>query len=501
MINQMKSERSATGIEGLDDILGGGLTSRRLYLVEGDPGAGKTTLAMQYLLEGVRQREKGLYITLSETREELEAAARSHGWTLEGLEVVELIASEHELEGDSHLTMFHPSELELGETTKRMLEAVNRINPARVIFDSLSELRLLAQNPLRYRRQVLALKSFFAGRNCTVLLLDDRVTQGEDKQLQSIAHGVIHLEQLAPLYGAERRRIRVVKFRGRRYRGGYHDFSIRTGGIIAFPRLIAAEHDQAKAHAQISSGNADLDQLLGGGVDRGTSTLLLGPAGSGKSTIAAQYAIAATERGDHAAIFAFDESLTTLRNRMSSLGKPFKEGAGKGELMVRSIDPAELTPGEFAHQVREAVERDQARVVVIDSLNGYLNSMPEERFLTAQLHELLMYLGKKGVATMLVVAQHGLMGNTTAAPVDTSYLADSVILFRYFEDRGSVKKAVSVMKKRSGRHEDTIREIHFDAKGIHLSSPLTQFRGVLTGVPVLREESNTPHFSKGSAIP
>jgi circadian clock protein KaiC len=501
MIGQMKNERSATGIEGLDDILGGGLTPRRLYLIEGDPGAGKTTLAMQYLLEGVRHGEKGLYITLSETRIELEAAAKSHGWTLEGLEVVELIASESELEGNSHLTMFHPSEVELGETTKLMLEAVNRINPVRVIFDSLSELRLLAQNPLRYRRQVLALKSFFAGRNCTVLLLDDRVTQGEDKQLQSIAHGVIQLEQLTPVYGAERRRIRVVKFRGSRYRGGYHDFSIRTGGIVVFPRLVASEHGQAMTQVAISSGNADLDHLLGGGVDRGTSTLFLGPAGSGKSTIAAQYAIAATHRGDHAAIFTFDESLTTLRNRMNSIGSRFKEGVEKGEVMLRSVDPAELTPGEFAHQVRESVERDNARVVVIDSLNGYLNSMPEEHFLTSQLHELLMFLGKKGVATMLVVAQHGIMGSTPAAPVDTSYLADSVILFRYFEDRGRVKKALSVVKKRSGQHEDTIREVNFDEAGIHLSGPLTQFRGILTGVPVLSGENNHPGFPKGGALP
>ena len=475
--------RSRTGIEGFDDILGGGFTRDRLYLIDGDPGAGKTTIALQYLLEGAREGEKGLYVTLSETREELTAVAASHGWSLDSIEIVELVASEKDLVSDSQLTMYHPSEVELNETTKSVLDAVKKANPSRIVFDSLSELRLLAQNSLRYRRQILALKQFFAGRRCTVLLLDDKTSDGSDTQLQSIAHGVISLEQLAPAYGAERRRIRIMKFRGAQYRGGYHDFTIKRGGIVVFPRLVAAEHHTDFNRTRIESGVTALDSLLGGGPDRGTSTLLLGPAGSGKSTIAVQYAVAAAARGDHAVIFAFDESAATLEARTASLGIRFVEGKAAGQVKVQQIDPAEVSPGEFAHMVREAVDRDQARVVVIDSLNGYINAMPEERFLTAQLHELLTYLGHKGVTTLMVVAQHGVMGTGMVSPVDTSYLADSVILLRYFENAGRVKKAISVLKKRSGPHEESIREMHFDGNGIHLSEPLSQFQGILTGVP------------------
>jgi circadian clock protein KaiC len=478
------SPRAATGIKGLDDILGGGLVRDRLYLVDGDPGAGKTTLALQYLLEGAARGEKCLYVTLSETKEELTASAHSHGWSLDALELVELIASEKDLAGDTHVTMYHPSEVELSETTRSVLDAVERVNPTRVVFDSLSELRLLAQNSLRYRRQILALKQFFIGRRCTVMLLDDKTSEGSDTQLQSIAHGVLSLEQLAPLYGAERRRLRVMKLRGTSYRGGYHDFCIKRGGLEVYPRLIAAEHLQPFDRSAIASGVARLDALLGGGPDRGTSTLLLGPAGSGKSTIAVQYAVAAASRGDHAVVFIFDESAETLAVRTASLGIRLRQGSGPGEVRVQQIDPAEVTPGQFAHMVRDAVEREQARVVVIDSLNGYLNAMPEESFLTIQLHELLTYLGRQGVTTLMVVAQHGLMGSGMQTPVDTSYLADCVVLLRYFESRGSVKKAISVVKKRSGSHEDTIRELRFDGKGIHLSEPLAQFQGILTGVPV-----------------
>jgi circadian clock protein KaiC len=475
--------RSKTGVLGLDDILLGGLISHRLYLVDGDPGAGKTTLALQFLLEGVRAGEKCLYITLSETCEELTSGAASHGWSLAGVEIVELVAEAKDLDGESQVTMYHPSETELNETTSKVLSAVERTNPDRVVFDSLSELRLLAQSSLRYRRQILALKQFFVGRNCTVLLLDDRTSEGSDMQLQSIAHGVISLEQLAPIYGAERRRLRVMKFRGTSFRGGFHDFAIREEGLVAFPRLVASEHSEPFTRERIKSGVTALDTLLGGGPDRGTSTLLMGPAGSGKSTIAVQYAVAAAARGDHAAIFAFDESLATLEARSDAMGIKFKEGTRAGEIMVQQIDPAELSPGEFAWRVRECVERDAARVVVIDSLNGYLNAMPEEKFLTAQLHELLTYLGRRGVTTLMVVAQHGMLG-TMQSPVDTSYLADSVVLLRYFEYAGKVRKAVSVLKKRSGAHEESIRELRFDEQGIHLSEPLTQFRGILTGVPV-----------------
>jgi circadian clock protein KaiC len=475
--------RCKTGIPGLDDILLGGLIPYRLYLIDGDPGAGKTTLALQYLLEGINLGEKCLYISLSETKEELGAGAKSHGWTLDDIEIVELVAEEEELDGESQVTMYHPSEVELTETTRKVLAAVEKINPSRIVFDSLSELRLLAQSSLRYRRQILALKQFFIGRNCTVLLLDDRTSEGSDLQLQSIAHGVISLDQLAPIYGAERRRLRVMKARGTDFRGGYHDFTIREGGLVVFPRLVASEHSEPFARDRIKSGVTALDALLGGGPDRGTSTLLMGPAGSGKSTIAVQYAVAAAARGDHAVIFAFDESPPTLEARTAALGIKLNEGSKPGQVKVQSVDPAELSPGEFAWMVREAVENDHARVVVIDSLNGYMNAMPEERFLTAQLHELLSYLGRQGVTTLMVVAQHGMLGTYMQSPIDTSYLADSVVLLRYFEYAGKVKKAISVVKKRSGAHEESIRELRLDKKGIHLSEPLTQFRGILTGVP------------------
>ncbi len=478
-------ERSGTGIAGLDDILGGGLPSRRLYLLDGDPGAGKTTLSLQYLLEGVKAGEKCLYVTLSETREELIEGARSHGWSLEGIDIVEMGADEGELDSESQVTMFSQSEVELAATIGRVLDAVARVNPQRVVFDSLSELRLLAQSSLRYRRQILALKSFFIGRHCTVLLLDDHTSEDSDLQLQSIAHGVISLEQYAPLYGAARRRLRVIKLRGAEYRGGYHDFSIQRGGLQVYPRLIAAEHGDTFSKGPIRSGIATLDTLLGGGPERGTSTLLLGPAGSGKSTIAVQYAVAAAERGDHAVIFAFDESLHTLRSRTKGLGIRLEEGTLSGQITLRQIDPAELSPGEFVQLVRNSVERDAATVVVIDSLNGYLNAMPDEKFLINQLHELLSYLGRLGVTTIMVAAQHGLVGSHMSSPVDTSYLADSVVLLRFFEHGGKVKKAISVVKKRSGAHEETIRELRFSSStGIVLSEPLTQLRGILTGVPV-----------------
>ena len=446
----LPTKRSRTNIPGFDDILNGGFIPHRLYLVDGNPGSGKTTLGLQYLLEGIASGEKCLYITLSETREELLAGAASHDWSLEGIEIVELIAEEKDLDGDTQVTMYSPSEIELNETTKKILDAVEKLNPSRVVFDSLSEMRLLAQNSLRYRRQILALKQFFIGRHCTVILLDDRTAEGSDLQLQSIAHGVITLEQLAPVYGAERRRLRVMKFRGTDFRGGYHDFAIRKGGIVAFPRLVASEHRQVFPRERIKSGVTALDTLLGGGPDRGTSTLLMGPAGSGKSTIAVQYAVAAAERGDHAVIFGFDESIETLEARTQSLGIQLRQGRDAGQVDLQQIDPAELSPGEFACRVCEVVERDQARVVVIDSLNGYMNAMPEEQFLTAQLHELLSYLGRQGVTTLMLVAQHGLIGTQMQAPVDTSYLADSVILLRYFEYGGKVKKAISIVKKRSG---------------------------------------------------
>lgn len=475
-----------TGIAGLDDVLAGGYTPHRLYLVEGNPGSGKTTLALQCLLEGVRLGEKGLYVTLSETKYELESVAKSHGWSLDQISILELVAPESELETDNQTAMFQPSELELGVTTKAILAEVERSKPQRVVIDSLSEVRLLAQSALRYRRQVLALKQYFIGRECTVFLLDDLTSESEDLQLESIAHGVVSLEQMSPDYGAERRRLRVSKLRGRKYRGGYHDFIIATGGLDVFPRLIAGEHVTGQKRGLLKSNNKELDKLVGGGLQYGTSAVLIGPAGSGKSTLAIQYARAAAGRGEHAVIFAFDERLETVLERTEGLGMDITGFLKSGHIQIQPIDTAELSPGEFAHLIRRAAEgsdgRPGAKVVVIDSLNGYLHAMPEERFLTAQLHELLTYLGHKGVVTFLLVAQHGISGNMQT-PVDTTYLADTVILFRYFEAMGEVRQAISVVKKRSGKHERTIREISLGEGGISIGKPLRDFHGVLSGTP------------------
>ena len=477
------TQRAKTGVAGLDEILCGGLITQRLYLVDGNPGAGKTTLALQFLLEGVRAGEECLYVTLSETRQELEAGAQSHGWSLEGIEIIELIADEKELESDEQLTMLPPSEVELNETTRGIIDAVKRSAPRRMVLDSLSELRLLAQSSLRYRRQILALKQFFVGRQCTVVMLDDRTAEGPDLQLRSIAHGVIALDSTSPAYGQTRRELEVLKFRGSDFVSGYHDFTIREGGLMVFPRLVSSQHVTSFTAGSIPSGVDQLDKLLGGGVERGTSTLLIGPPGSGKSTIALQYAAAATGRGDHAAAFLLDETRAALLARAAGIGMKLKEGPGAGEILLQQIDPAAISPGEFAHMVRNRVEAG-ASVVVIDSLNGYLNTMPQNNFLTAQLHELLSYLNAQGVATFLVVAQSGMMGPSMTSPVDASYLADSVVMLRYFEHLGEVKKAISVVKKRTGAHERAIRGLEFDAQGIHLSEPLMTLRGVLTGVPV-----------------
>src|ERR1051325_4918304 len=409
--------RLATGSVGLDRVLEGGFPANRLYLLEGDPGTGKTTLALQFLLEGARRGEPVLYVTLSETKEELTAVARSHGWSLEGVTLHELVPPEESLKAEAQYTIFHPSEVELGETTRAVIEEVERIQPRRVVFDSLSEMRLLARDPLRYRRQILALKQFFAGRKSTVLLLDDRTSADADLQVQSIAHGVVTLEQLELDYGAERRRLRVSKLRGSRFLGGFHDFNIRTGGVEVFPRLVAAGRHAEFKPGSVTSGVAELDALLGGGLDRGTGTLVLGPAGCGKSSLAAHFAAASARRGERAAAFIFDEGVNTYLNRAAGLGTDLRAEVEAGRLTVQQVDPAELSPGEFAHDVCEAVERDGARVVIIDSLNGYLQAMPDERFLTAQMQELLTFLNQQGVVTILVMAQHGFMGSVSS-PAD-----------------------------------------------------------------------------------
>ncbi|HSN21997.1 MAG TPA: ATPase domain-containing protein [Usitatibacter sp.] len=485
------SDASATGIAGLDDILYGGLTPYRLYLIEGVPGSGKTTLALQYLLEGARLGEPVLYVTLSETEEELRAMAKSHGWPLGGVTIRELVPPEESLQPAEQYTMFHPAEVELSETTRTILADVERLKPARLVFDSLSELRLLAGDPLRYRRQLLALKQFFRGRRCTVLLLDDLTSAGRDLQVQSIAHGVMLLEQMTPEYGADRRRLRVLKHRGRRFRGGYHDYLIGTGGLKVFPRLVASEHRRALEEHKLSTGIGPLDDLLGGGIERGTSTLIVGAAGTGKSTLAAQFVAAAAARGEKSAMFIFDESVNTLLSRMRGLGVNLEAARDKGLVAIRQIDPAELTPGEFAHLIRHEVEDNRAAAVVIDSLNGYLNAMPGERYLAIHLHELLMYLGDSGAATLLIGAHQGIIGTQMRTPVDASYLADAVVMMRYYEDRGEVRQAISVMKKRGGEHERTIREFSLGPGGIRVGEPLRDFRGVLTGVPILEPVAET----------
>lgn len=485
-----KTVKVATGISGLDDILHGGFPPGRLYLIQGDPGAGKTTLGMQFLMEGARRGERGIYVTLSETEEELRAVADSHGWGLEGIILHELSRTEQRLDAQEQNTFFHPSEIELNETTRPVLEVVERERPTRVVFDSLSEMRLLAGDPLRYRRQVLALKQFFIGRKCTVLFMDDRTSAAGDLQLQSLAHGVVSLEQLSPEYGGQRRRLRIVKLRGSRFRGGYHDFVIETGGLRVFPRLVAAEHDRDFGHATISSGITELDELLGGGLDRGTSNLLIGPAGAGKSTLATQYALVAATRGEKASIFIFDEGEKTFLARSAALHLDVKKHIDAGSVVLRRVNPAELSPGEFAHMVRASVEQEHARVVVIDSLNGYLNAMAEERSMILQLHELLAYLARQGVVTILVVAQHGLVGNSMETPVDVSYLADTVLLLRYFEHEGTVRQAISAIKKRQSSHERAIREIRMGPGGLRVGMPLTDFHGVLTGVPSYHGQRN-----------
>jgi circadian clock protein KaiC len=476
-------ESSPTGIAGLDDILCGGFTPFRLHLIEGVPGSGKTTLALQYLLEGARRGEPVLYVTLSETEEELRAVAKSHDWNMKGIVIRELVPPEQSLQPAEQYTMFHPAEVELSETIRAILADVEKIKPTRLILDSLSELRLLAGDALRYRRQLLALKQFFRGRKCTVLLLDDLTSATRDLQVQSISHGVLHLEQLVPEYGADRRRLRVLKHRARRFRGGYHDYLIRAGGMQVFPRLVASEHRGAVPEEKLASGIAGLDRLLGGGLERGTSTLIVGAAGTGKSSLAALFVVSCANRGERAAMFIFDESRHTLLSRARGLGIPLERVIQEGLVEVRQVDPAELTPGELVHAIRDAVERG-ARCVVIDSLNGYLNAMPGERFLTVQLHEVLMYLNERGVACLLVGAHQGMIGTQMHTPVDASYLADAVVLLRYYETRGEVRQAISVMKKRGGQHERTIREYVLEPGGIRVGEPLRHFRGVLTGVPV-----------------
>ena len=474
----------STGTSGLDAILGGEIDAGRVYLIEGTPGAGKTTLALSFLIEGVRQGDATLYITLSESEDELRAVAANHGWSLDGIDIFELVGAVG-LDGEAEQSVLHPAELELGETARAVMARVRACNPARVVFDSLSEIRLLAETPQRYRRQVLALKHFFGQQGCTVMMLDDRSSEPSstsgDLKLHSLAHGVVTLEQVALDYGAERRRLRVVKLRGNPFRGGYHDFTIQRGGLSVFPRLVANEHHAEFDHAPVSAGSAGLDRMLGGGLNPGTNTLLIGPSGAGKTTTAIGAVIAALRRDEHAAYFLFDEGLPTLLGRSAALGMDLRPFIGTGQLAIRQIDPAEMSPGEFAYRVRMAVERDRARLVVIDSLNAYLQSMPGERYLLLQMHELLTYLNQQGVITLMVLGQHGMVGRQVTTAVDISYLADCVVLLHYFEAGGEVRKAVSVMKTRTAYHESMIRELIIGPCGVSVGVPLP---GVVSGLPV-----------------
>lgn len=481
------ARRLSIGVRGLDEVLFGGLNPNRIYLLEGDPGTGKTTLALQFMLEGVRSGERCLYITLSETAEELRAVARSHGWALDGVTIFELTPPEANFSADQYYTLLHPSEVELSETIKLILDRIEQLQPDRVAFDSLAEIRLLAQDPLRYRRQVLAIKQFFAGRRSTALLLDDLTSRSHELQVHSITHGVIVLERLVREYGAERRRIQITKMRGANFRGGYHDVVIATGGLSVFPRISIDDTEEAAAGEMVASGVPALDVLLGDGVHRGTSMLLIGPAGAGKSSLATQYALAALDRGESAAIYTFDESRTTLLERSEGLGVHLKPHLNNGKLIIEAVNAAELSPGHFAHRVRERVEANPKGVVVIDSLNSYLNAMPAEQFLVMQMHELLAYLNRRGILSILVMAQQGLVGQMHS-PIDLSYLTDTVVLLRYFEFHGAVKKAISVIKKRSGAHEETIREFRLSPQGIFVGPPLSAFQGVLTGVPTYTGE-------------
>lgn len=483
--------RASTGIVGLDDVLGGGLARNRLHLLEGSPGTGKTTIALQFLLAGAKSGEAGIYVSLAETEEELRDGARSHGWEIgEGVEIFELVPPESVLDANQHQSLLYSSDLELGETITRIFQAIERLKPKRVVIDSLSEIRLLAQSSLRYRRQILALKHYFARHNSTVVMLDDLTTETTDRAVHSIAHSVIHLDQLASIYGGDRRRLRVVKCRGQSFRSGYHDFTVTRGGVRVFPRLSAAEHRQGFTGEPIRSGLPALDVLLGGGLAAGSSTLVVGPAGTGKSLLVLQFIAAAVARGERAALFVFDEELGLLFARSKALGIDLQAMCDAKKLFVEQMDAAELSPGEFSHRVRASVDRERIRTVAIDSLNGYQAAMPEEEFLTLHLHELLQYLNRCGAATFLTMAQHGMVGGEMRQPVDVTYIADSVIVLRYFEALGRVRRAMSIIKKRTGAHEDTIREFRIDGRGITLGEPLREFQGVLRGVPTYVGQSD-----------
>ena len=485
MNDQQGLPRASTGIEGLDAILGGGLPRERLYMIEGISGTGKTTFGLQFCLGGVRDGERAVYISLSETEDELRQVIDSHGWSAEGLVILSFADCVEDVAPGQEYTLFHPSEVELGQTTQWVLEAVEKYRPQRIVLDTLSGLRLMADDPLRYRRQIQSLRSYLTARGCTVLIIDETE---EDKsvlfQPRSLAHGVFCLQSVAPDYGPERRRLLVRKVRGIAYSSGYHDCRLTTGGLEIYPRLVASSHPPMRRGSEtVSSGIAGIDRLLGNGLQRGGSTLIMGAAGTGKSTIALNYCIAAAERGEKSVCYLFDERLDTAVARAEGLGMDLQRHLDSGMLQIRQVNPAEMSPGEFAHNLRTAAADSDLRLVVIDSLSGYMYAMPQERFLHLHLHELLSFLGSQGINVLLTLVQHGLVGEQVQTPAELSFLADTVMLLRYFEAKGEVRKAVSVFKNRAGPHETTIRELLMDASGISVGDPLRDFQGVLTGVP------------------
>lgn len=473
-----------TGIDGLDQILGGGLPRKRVYLAQGEPGTGKTTLGLQFLMQGLREGEPVLHITLSETKEEIIAVAESHGWSLDQVNVFEVKGNDAQLAAEDEYTAFHPAEVELGETVQQLLAEVERVKPARVVVDSLSEMRLLARDPLRYRRQIVALKHFFVDRGCTVLFLDDPANKVGELQFQTLAHGVFAFERLPPEYGKARRRMQVCKLRGVEFHDGYHDCVITNGGLVIYPRLVSLGQHSSVPLEKVCSGVKELDNLLAGGPERGTSMLIVGAAGVGKTTLTVQYAVAAAERGENCALFSFDERMDTLVSRAQGMGMNLRKHLQAGSITAEQIDPAVMSPGEFIGRVQRAVEKQHARLVIIDSLNGYLQSMPGDRFLIVQMHELLTYLAEQGVLSLVIVPQHGLLGSGVDTPIDLSYLADTVLLLRYFEHAGRVRKAISAVKTRGGPHEDSIREYKLTSDGVMVGEPLKSFQGVLSGNPV-----------------
>jgi circadian clock protein KaiC len=482
--------RVTTGIHGLDAILGGGLPAGHMYLVEGESGAGKTTLGLHFLLAGRQQGETCLWITMSETERELHAAARSHGWSLDGIHILNLLLTKEVLHADEQYSFFSPADVELSDTTKQILDKVKQLRPARVVFDPFSDIRYLARETLGYRRQILALRDFFSEQNCTVLLMQEmtRASPG-DIQAEALTHGYLTLLQESPEYGGQRRRIRIHKMRGIAFRDGFHDFVIRSNGIRVYPRLVPAEHFTELPDEIISTGLPELDRLLGGGCERGSSLLILGPAGVGKSSLAAQCALAAAERGEKVLFFMFDETMRAFATRTRKLGLPFHAHVSSGLIRLQQVDSAQFSPGEFAQRVIDAIDGEAIQTIVVDSLSGYINAMTEERFLATHLHELLTYLTYKNVFTIMTLAQHGVLGENVMSPVDLSYLADTVMLIRYFEAFGAIRRAVSVVKKRSGPHETLIREMLIrDGRGIALGDPLSRFQGVLTGRPTFTGE-------------